>query len=322
MKGQMKSFLLFIAGVFVILVLLQTVFGRGIAYNILGFLAEAEPAHLQEDIRTMLTEASNSPGDFEGKIKITFKHNITITDQPYHTVLVETPAQFEFTSEELKPEAFLSNCDVVKTCVSECLFSGEHCRVTSQCCEGLECNYTTLVCENLTACGNHIVESWEECDVGPDHIPNTVDDVNSRCPGRCQGNCACSLKTQCNDGIDNDGDGRCDWHGCNINGVDLPADPGCRGNITDNDETDTSFCGNNIKEGLEACDRIADAACPGRCKADCTCPLNTEGENCKNDNECSRTKCLSKVLFDKIGGVLVIQKFFEGNKCKIKITKG
>lgn len=338
MKGQMKSFLLFIAGIFVILILMQTVFGRGIAYNILGFLSEAEPSHLQDDIRTMLTEASYAPGEFEGKIKVTFKHNITITDSPYHTVLVETPTQFKLTTEELKPESFLSSCDIVKTCVRICKIAGEHCRVDSDCCNGLECNYTTLICENITSCQNSIIEPWEECDIGPDLIPNTVDDVNTLCPSKCQKNCTCSNKPLCSDGIDNDVDGKCDWNGCcsiyhdpiyNIvecqrnSGIWLPADPGCENNKNDNDETDTSTCRNNVREGLEACDGTDNAACPNKCNnLDCSCYLNNEGENCIDDIECGRTNCLSRVIFDKINGVLVIKKFFEGNTCKIKIEKG
>jgi len=31
-------------------------------------------------------------------------------------------------------------------------------------------------------------------------------------------------------------------------------------------------CGNNVKEGSEQCDGTDDAACPGNCHADCTCP--------------------------------------------------
>lgn len=324
----MKSFLLFIVGIFVILILLQTVFGQGIAYNILGFLSETEPAHLQDDIRTMLTEASYAPGEFEGKIKIDFKRNITVTDQP-HTVLVETEPQFAFTTEVLKPIAFLSDCDVVKTCTKVCKSIGEHCRGTSECCSGLDCNYTTLICENISSCGNGALESWEECDIGLDKIPNTADDVNSLCPGRCQLSCNCSDKPQCSDGIDNDHDGKCDWNGCIINGIHLPLDPGCKSDSSLNDESSDetgAICGNNIREGLEACDGKDDAACPAKCipagkPNQCSCPLNTEGDVCKFDSGCKRTSCLSEVSFDKIGGFLVIKKYFEDNKCKIEIGK-
>jgi len=296
MKGQMKSFLLFIVGIFVILILVQTVFGQGIAYNILGFLSETEPAHLQDEIRTMLTEASYAPGEYEGKIKIDFKRNVTIKDEPYHTVSVETAPQFAFTTEELKPIAFLSNCNVVKTCTKECRFIGEHCRVTSQCCAGLECNHTTLICESLV-CGNGAIDNVEECDIG---------------------NITSSPTTpQCSDGIDNDVNGTCDFNGCcsiyhiplynqidcQINGGNwLPPDTECNGDP-------------NGKE--------ADKKCPGNCLANCTCPniVSNEGENCNNDIDCKRTKCLSKVSFNQIGGILVVKKIFEGYTCKLKIEK-
>ena len=330
MKGVMKSFLLFIAGVFVILILMQTVFGKGIAYNVLGFLAEAEPAHLQDEIRTMLTEASYAPGEYEGKIRIAFKHNVTIEDEPFHTVLVETQSQFKFTTEKLNPVTFLSNCNVDKMCTKVCLSIGKHCRVTSQCCTGLKCNYTTLICENITSCGDGILDSWEECDIGSDKIPNTVDDNNTLCPGRCQISCNCSDKVQCNDGMDNDGDGFCDWRGCEIKGVSLPPDPGCRGNSNYNDESRDmtgSICGNNIREGLEACDGTDDTACPDNCISvgqsnQCSCPLITEGDICKIDSDCIGTKCLSKVMLDQVGGILIIKKYFEGNTCRLRIMKG
>ncbi len=47
-------------------------------------------------------------------------------------------------------------------------------------------------------------------------------------------------KPACSDGVDNDNDGKCDYAGCRINNVDLPADPGCVG-INDDDESDLNF---------------------------------------------------------------------------------
>jgi len=43
-------------------------------------------------------------------------------------------------------------------------------------------------------------------------------------------------------------------------------------------------CGNNIQEGSEACDGTDDAACPGLCQGDCTCPTPTQC-NDGNDND-------------------------------------
>src|SRR6266849_8534221 len=38
------------------------------------------------------------------------------------------------------------------------------------------------------------------------------------------------------------------------------------------DACDSSTCGNGILESAEACDGASDAACPGACHVDCTCP--------------------------------------------------
>ena len=40
--------------------------------------------------------------------------------------------------------------------------------------------------------------------------------------------------------------------------------------------TGATWCGNNLTEGVEACDGTDDAACPGLCAADCTCPPSLE----------------------------------------------
>ena len=56
----------------------------------------------------------------------------------------------------------------------------------------------------------------------------------------------------CSDGYDNDCDGLIDG-----------TDPGCGGGPT---------CGDNLREGSEECDGTDDAACPGECQFDCTCP--------------------------------------------------
>ena len=62
------------------------------------------------------------------------------------------------------------------------------------------------------------------------------------------------FKKECNDGIDNDGDGL----------IDFPADYGCTNN-RDNDETN---CGDNVCEGGETC---------ASCRSDCNCGASILG---------------------------------------------
>jgi len=102
MKGITEDFLLFIVGLFIILIVLATVFGRGIAYNFLGFLTEIEPMNLQENIRTILTVASYSPGDFEAKVAVNLKHTISLNDFPYPTILVEPDPKINFLLQQSK----------------------------------------------------------------------------------------------------------------------------------------------------------------------------------------------------------------------------
>jgi len=285
MKGVMKSFLLFIGGIFIVLIILSTVFGRGIAYNLLWFIAGTEPSYLQEELVTLLTEAAYSPGDFETKIRIDFERDITISDSlGYPTVLVEAPAQSSFSRTPTKPKAFLiGDCEIVKTCTKICSFIGEGCRVDSDCCSGLDCNYVTLICES-GGCGDGAVNSLEECDIGPDLTPGTVDDVDTACPGQCLSNCTCpSEYIQCNDLTDNDDDGFCDLSTSTCTDGSAAGDSGCSD-------------GNDDRE----CGEVA--------------------EICTSDSDCCKMfSCVSKVIFEKTGGFLFIKKFFENNQCKIKI---
>jgi hypothetical protein len=45
------------------------------------------------------------------------------------------------------------------------------------------------------------------------------------------------------------------------------------------------FCGDNIQSAGEDCDGTDDAACPGRCRLDCTCPLLFCGNGIRNPDE-------------------------------------
>jgi Tol biopolymer transport system component len=50
------------------------------------------------------------------------------------------------------------------------------------------------------------------------------------------------------------------------------------------DACDLSTCGNGVREGSEECDGTDDSACPGQCRADCTCPPVC-GNNVRNPGE-------------------------------------
>ncbi len=50
-------------------------------------------------------------------------------------------------------------------------------------------------------------------------------------------------------------------------------------------------CGNNIKESGEDCDGTDDAACPGKCRSDCTCSLITGVGVCGNNIKESGEEC-------------------------------
>ncbi len=47
-----------------------------------------------------------------------------------------------------------------------------------------------------------------------------------------------------------------------------------------------SRCGNNVREGSEQCDGTADSACPGACRADCTCGIIHVGGACCTAGNC------------------------------------
>ncbi len=114
---------------------------------------------------------------------------------------------------------------------------------------------------------------------------------------------------QCNDGIDNDGDGTCDFAGCTINGVPLPPDPGCD-SPNDNDETDLNFSpaikariaiifdtSGSLLDNI-CCDTTTGGdgtvECPGK---DVACPTRTQ--NCNNNGGvCQSVSCGNGVADD------------------------
>ena len=189
MKGLEEHFLLFIVGIFVILIVMTTVFGKGIAYSYLGFISTIEPMNLQENIRNILTVASFSTGDFEAKIPINVKHSITITDNP-KTILVEAEPANQLSQPQ--PQPFLSDCEIPKRCTKVCKLIGERCSEHEDCCGLLSCN--SGYCQaSIGMCGNHILDDGEECEPEDLDATPSFSGIDTDCPGQCQDDCSCSI---------------------------------------------------------------------------------------------------------------------------------
>jgi hypothetical protein len=114
------------------------------------------------------------------------------------------------------------------------------------------------------------------------YIPS-FNETDAVCPNECTKSCTCrSDYSFCNDGVDNDGDTLIDFE-----------DPDCHTDYNVGN-TDSFLRSRHEKRFV--------------------------GETCASDSDCyGLLKCISKVSFDKIGGTLVIKKYFENNRCKIKI---
>jgi hypothetical protein len=140
------------------------------------------------------------------------------------------------------------------------------------------------------------------------------------------------MHTQCSDGIDNDGDGLIDSAdpGCHTdhnpaNSVSydprisseydgLTSIPQCNDSIDNN--------GNGLKDSADPyCHTDLDATNDNSWDAN-RFENGWIGNSCTSDNDCYRLlRCMSTVKFDKIGGTLIVKKYFEKGVCKIKIEK-
>lgn len=330
MKGMTEDFLLFVVGIFVILIILATVFGRGVIYNILGSLAEVEPSYLQDTIRTALTVASYSPGEYEARIKIPLKHIITLNDTSYPSVWVEaSETQFQFTN--TSPIAFLkpNDCDIIKKCTKTCGMIGDACG-KQDCCGVLNCAFGTC---NSSTCGNNVIEDGEECD--PGSLGGSA--YAAACPGQCRPDCTCPIFhgayiPQCSDGKNNDGDNPplndTDDPGCHTD-----SDPANSASYNRTDDTEgppqcNDFSNNDDDRGMSlpdsndpSCHIDHDLAKPY--DPNINREFGLEGEFCNNDNDCYKYfSCISKIKFEKMGETLIIRKYFENDRCKIMIQKG
>ena len=60
----------------------------------------------------------------------------------------------------------------------------------AKCPAGKTCN-ANCQCVIPSTCGNGQLDAGEDCDIGPDKIPGTADDIDKYCKGQCQANCKC-----------------------------------------------------------------------------------------------------------------------------------
>ena len=214
MKGITEDFMLFIVGLFIIILILATIFGRGIVSNFLGYLAEVEPYNLQENIRSVLTAASYTSGDFEARIPVNVKHIITITDEGFPAISIESDSLNNFGN--VAPQPFLTDCDIVKTCTKVCKFIGDECRIIrtedelgnpiseDNCCGELGCDTTGHCASTYGDCGNGILNDGEECDPGNDDEGISPSEVD--CPDACTSNCKCPREYDVGDTCYDDSD--------------------------------------------------------------------------------------------------------------------
>ncbi len=93
------------------------------------------------------------------------------------------------------------------------------------------------------------------------------------------------VTVQCSDQADNDGDGACDFEGCNIgrgkNRIRMPADPDCDSAEDDNETSGglESYCGDQICDVGEECNN---------CELDCgPCPPICGDGNCDEEEDCN-----------------------------------
>jgi|GEM_PF-5032897 len=104
--------------------------------------------------------------------------------------------------------------------------------------------------------------------------------VSDDCGGTVTCPTACS-KPACNDGIDNDQDGKCDYAGCTINGDFLPADQDCKGVSTGTTESCTPVCA-----AKAPC--VSDNGCNGYCYNNCIHPTCLASQvRCPNGDCCA-----------------------------------
>lgn len=125
-----------------------------------------------------------------------------------------------------------------------------------------------------------------------------------------------SQMSQCQDGIDNDGDGRIDAMNMMDPSTFFNADPGCSIDLSDNDETDetfgaigTGYCGNGIVEApAEECDGIEGC--------DTTCHWQGDPDNSVADGAALPSNDSAPQSFSPSGKKNTQKKQFNASACK------
>jgi hypothetical protein len=101
-------------------------------------------------------------------------------------------------------------------------------------------------CHGISLCGNGQLDPGEDCDIGPDKIPGTADDIDDNCKGKCQADCKCPAAPP---------PGPC------------PTGP----TYTCPPEIKCPTCPEELRGGLVPCDRSCDDPCTAECEcAPCT----------------------------------------------------
>ncbi len=99
--------------------------------------------------------------------------------------------------------------------------------------------------------------------------------------------------SECQDGIDNDGDGSCDVNGCTIDGIDLPGDPGCSRNTDNNEAAATTQCQDGLDNDNDLLIDLDDPGCTNSQddREDDGTSQCQDGIDNDNDNQCDYNGC-------------------------------
>lgn len=156
-----------------------------------------------------------------------------------------------------------TQCDDTNPCTTDTCVSGAC--VNSYVANGQACTTTggsgtcqNGVCTVAPLCGNGVVETGEQCDLGSSG--------NGACPKTCSATCTTNTCTSqvCGNGV-REGTEQCD------NGANNGACPKTCSSTCETNTCTTQSCGNGVVETGEQCDNGANnGACPKTCSSTCT----------------------------------------------------